>query len=600
MAMQPPMRLPNGQIQPGIILLREGTDTSQGKAQLISNINACAAVAEAIRSTLGPRGMDKLLFDGQKVTISNDGATIMKLLDIVHPAAKVLSEISTSQDAEVGDGTTSVVLLGSEILQQVKPLIEDGLHPTIIIKGIRKAATYALKRLSEICVEPDIERRKRLAILASTALNSKLIANYKSLFAPMVVDAVLAVENETTGYLDLQMVGVKKVPGGSVSDSFFVQGVAFKKTFSYAGFEQMTKLFQGDVQLLLLNIELELKSEKDNAEIQITDPDDYQKIVDAEWTIIYEKLDACVQCGAHVILSKLPIGDLATQYFADRGLFCAGRVPEDDLDRVAKATGGVVQTSLLDLSQRTNVLGHCGHFEEKQLGGERYNVFTDCPKAKTATIVLRGGSEQFIEESHRSIHDALMIAKRAAEVGIKNHNDAVVGAVVGGGGAIEMALSKSLRDQALSIAGKDQLILLAFAKALEIIPRQLATNSGFDSTDVLNALRQKHAKASTTGPLQTWFGVDCSQPGIVDTLQAEIWEPAANKANALAAAAEAAVVVLSVDETVTNPKSEQPGAADKSGVSLAEQQRRTAAMAQGGGMQSLMGRHGGKGVRRLK
>ncbi|KAH8096168.1 hypothetical protein JL720_3521 [Aureococcus anophagefferens] len=306
--------------------------------------------------------MDKLMYDGNKVTISNDGATIMKLLDIVHRRG-VLAEISMSQDSEVGDGTTSVVLLAGEMLKQVKPFVEDGLHPQTIARGVRKAVDLVSARLKAIAVTPpEAMRRKRLEILAGTALNSKLIANYKDLFAPMVVDAIMALD---TSLLDLKLVGVKKVPGGSVTDSFA----------------------------------LELKSEKENAEVRISDPDDYQSIVDAEWQIIYDKLDFCVDCGANVVLSKLPIGDLATQYFADRGLFCAGRVPDQDMERVVKATGAVTQTSVLDLTRARAAL-----FEEKQVGNERYNVFTGCPAAKTATIVLRGGSEQFIEESHRSIH----------------------------------------------------------------------------------------------------------------------------------------------------------------------------------------------------
>ncbi|KAJ1445230.1 chaperonin Cpn60/TCP-1 family [Pelagophyceae sp. CCMP2097] len=567
--------------QPGIILLREGTDSSQGKAQLISNINACGAVVDSVRSTLGPRGMDKLMYDGQRVTISNDGATIMKLLDIVHPAARVLAEISMSQDSEVGDGTTSVVLLGGEILKQVKTFVEDGLHPQAIVRGVRRATRLAIDKLDELAVTlPEAERRNRLMVLASTALNSKLIANYKGLFAPMVVDAVSALDPENG--LDLNLVGVKKVAGGSVMDSFLVQGVAFKKTFSYAGFEQQPKSFK-DTKILLLHVELELKSEKENAEVRITDPDAYQSIVDAEWSIIYEKLDLCVASGANVVLSKLPIGDLATQYFADRGLFCAGRVPDDDMRRVSKATGGVVQTSVLDMA-RPGVCGTCASFEEKQVGGERFNVFTGCPGAKTATIVLRGGSEQYIEESHRSIHDALMIVKRGA-VDVR---------VVGGGGAIEMEISKALREAALGIAGKDQLVVLAFAKALEIVPRQLAINSGFDATDVLTALRNKHDEAGGT-----WFGVNCDVEGVVDTMVGQIWEPALNKANALAAASEAACVILGIDETVRNPRSQDPGAADASGVSLAQQQQRTSQAMGGRGMAGLMGR-GGRGVKRLK
>jgi len=558
-------------MQPQIILLKEGTDTSQGKGQLISNINACQAVADSVRTTLGPRGMDKLVFDGRKTTISNDGATIMKLLEVVHPAAKMLVDISMSQDAEVGDGTTSVVLLAGEFLKQVKPFVEDGVHPQILIKAYRRAALLAQDKLKEVAVhiasdDPDATRHM-LEKCACTALNSKLISQHQDFFAPMVVDAIQVLDDD----LDLSLVGVKKVPGGSVTDSFAVPGVAFKKTFSYAGFEQQPKSFKNP-KILLLNLELELKSEKDNAEVRIEDPSQYQAIVDAEWNIIYEKLEKCVESGAQIILSKLPIGDLATQYFADRDLFCAGRVPDDDCQRVSRATGAVMNTTVNDL--KPEVLGECGAFEERQVGDERYNLFTGCPSAKTVTLVLRGGSEQFIEESERSVHDALMIVKR----GMKCKS------VVAGGGAIEMELSRYLRNYSRNIEGKAQLIINAFAKALEIIPRQLADNAGFDSTDILNRLRQKHYKDPEGG---LWFGVDVDKEGICDTYLNHVWEPADNKMNSIASACEATCMILSIDETVRNPKSEQPGAGmggRGGGVS--------AAMG-GGGMRGMLG--GGRG-----
>ncbi|GLE02951.1 hypothetical protein PINS_up020083 [Pythium insidiosum] len=530
-------------MQPQIILLKEGTDTSQGKAQLISNINACQAVMEAVRTTLGPRGMDKLIHAGNKTTISNDGATIMNLLDVVHPAAKTLVDISLSQDAEVGDGTTSVVLLGAEFLRQAKPFIEDNMHPQMIIKAYRKAGQLAVQKIREIEIKvsesDEVGRRQMLERVAGTALNSKLISRHKPFFSPMIVDAVLSLNED----LDISMVGVKKVQGGSVTDSFLVKGVAFKKTFSYAGFEQQPKSFVNP-KILLLNVELELKSEKENAEIRIDDPTKYQSIVDAEWNIIYEKLELCVKTGAQIILSKLPIGDLATQYFADRGLFCAGRVAQDDMERTMRATGGVVQTSVNDMGP--NVLGSCGRFEERQVGGERYNIFMECPEAKSATIVLRGGADQFIEEAHRSVHDALMVVKRAV----------ASSTVVAGGGAIEMEVSRHLRQYARTIEGKSQLLVNAYAKAFEVIPRQIADNAGHDSTDILNRLRQKHFKDPEEGK---WFGVDINTGGICDTYESHVWEPAANKINSIAAATEAACLILSVDETVRNPKSEQPG-----------------------------------------
>lgn len=535
-------------MQPGIILLREGTDTSQGKAQLISNINATQAIVDAVRTTLGPRGMDKLMIDERGIaTISNDGATIMKLLDIVHPAARTLVDIAKSQDAEVGDGTTSVVLLAGEILKEAKPFVEDGVHPQIIIRAYRQAATLALAKIKEISVkirrENQAEFRSLLEKCAATSLSSKLVAQQKDFFAKLVVDAVMILGD----LLPLSMIGMKKVQGGALEDSELVTGVAFKKTFSYAGFEMQPKKYSNP-KIVLLNVELELKREKENAEIRIDNVAEYQAIVDAEWEILYDKLQKIYNTGAKVILSKLPIGDVATQWFADRDVFCAGRVPDEDLQRTMKACGGAIQSSVNNLTPE--ILGECEQFEERQVGGERFNFFRGCPKSKTCTIIMRGGAEQFIEETERSLHDAIMIVRRT----IKND------AVVAGGGAIEMELSKFLREHSKTIAGKQQLIIAAFAKALEVIPRNLCDNAGFDSTNILNKLRQRHAQEGGT-----WFGVDVYNETIADNFESAVWEPAVVKINALTAASEAACLIMSVDETVKNPTSNVAGAQAQAG-----------------------------------
>lgn len=321
-------------------------------------------------------------------------------------------------------------------------------------------------------------------------------------------------------------------------------------------------------KILLLNIELELKSEKENAEVRLDDPSKYQAIVDAEWNIIYDKLARCAESGAKIVLSRLAIGDLATQYFADRDIFCAGRVQEEDLRRVAEATGAKVQTTVNNL--RGDALGSCDRFEERQVGADRYNLFTGCPQAHTATMVLRGGSEQFLDEADRSLHDAVMIVRRA----LKSPQ------VVPGGGAVDMEVSRHLRDHARSIPGKSQLFINAFARALEVIPRQLADNAGFDATDVLNRLRQKHAAKEESGRN---FGIDVNTGGVVDTFAAFVWEPAVVKVNAITSAAEAACLVLSVDETVRNPRSEAPDMSGGGGM--------------GGGMRGR-GRGRGRGMRR--
>lgn len=526
-------------MQPQILVLKEGTDSAQGKQQVISNINACQAIVDAIRTTLGPRGMDKLIVDNRgKATISNDGATIMKLLDIVHPAAKTLVDIAKSQDAEVGDGTTSVVMLAGEFLKQCKQFVEEGVHPRVIIKSFRRATQLALEKINELSVgvakENKEELRELLVKCAATAMSSKLIHQQKDFFSHMVVDAVQQLDE----LLPLNMIGIKKVQGGSLEDTMLVTGVAFLKTFSYAGFEMQEKQYENP-KIALLNVELELKAEKENAEVRVDNVEEYQKVVDAEWNILYEKLDLIVKSGAKIVLSKLPIGDVATQYFADRGLFCAGRVMEEDLNRTMRSCGGSIQTTVHDLNDGT--LAQCALFEEKQIGGERYNFFTGVPKGKSCTIILRGGAEQFMEETERSLHDAIMIVRRA----IKND------AVVAGGGAIEMEISKYLRDCSRSVAGKEQLIIAAMAKALEIIPRQLCDNAGFDATNILNKLRQKHAQGGL------WYGVDIMNEDIADNYEKCVWEPAVVKINAITAASEAACLILSVDETVKNPRSGQ-------------------------------------------
>ncbi|KAI1291773.1 T-complex protein 1 subunit eta [Halotydeus destructor] len=528
-------------MQAPIILLKEGTESQQGRSQVISNINACQAIAEAVRTTLGPRGMDKLIVDSKgSVTISNDGATILKKLEVTHPAARTLVDISKSQDAEVGDGTTSVTLLAAEFLKQCKTFVEEGLHPQIIVRSLRKGCQLSVQRINEISVKIDksvdstVEKRSLLEKCAMTTLSSKLVSHQKEFFSKIVVDAVMNLDE----LLPLNMIGVKKVQGGALEESMLITGVAFKKTFSYAGFEMQPKKYSTP-KIALLNIELELKAERDNAEVRVDNVQEYQNIVDAEWKILYEKLANIHESGAKVVLSKLPIGDVATQYFADRDMFCAGRVPDEDLQRTMKACGGAILTTVQDLSASN--LGSCGSFEEIQIGSERFNIFTDCPQTKTVTIILRGGAEQFIEETERSLHDAIMIVRRT----LKNDS------IVAGGGAIEMELSKYLRDHSRTIAGKEQLLIGAMAKAYEIIPRQLCDNAGFDATNILNKLRQKHAADGM------WFGVDIFSEDIADNLAACVWEPAVVKINAITAASEAACLILSVDETIKAPKAQQ-------------------------------------------
>lgn len=423
------------------------------------------------------------------------------------------------------------MVLAGEILKEIKEYVEQGVSSQTTMKGLRLASRMAVNKIKEIAVSTtESNQRETLRKLAATAMSSKLIHRNADFFTKMVVDAVLSLDQDD---LNERLIGIKKVTGGGLQDSLFVDGVAFKKTFSYAGFEQQPKTF-ANPQIVCLNVELELKSEKDNAEVRIDQVAEYQAIVDAEWQIIFNKMEALHATGAKVVLSKLPIGDLATQYFADRDIFCAGRVAAADLDRVVLATGASIQSTCSAIAPEH--LGTCERFEERQVGDQRFNFFSGCPGANTCTLVLRGGAEQFIAEVERSLHDAIMIVKRA----LTNRT------IVAGGGACEMEVSKYLHQYAdKNIPHKQQSIIKSFAKALEVIPRQLCDNAGFDATDILNRLRVEHRKGNV------WAGVDFVNEGVRDNMEAFVWEPALVKVNAIQAAVEAACLILSVDETIS-------------------------------------------------
>eukprot|EP00915_Cephaloidophora_sp_WS-2016_P005133 GHVH01006820.1.p1 GENE.GHVH01006820.1~~GHVH01006820.1.p1 ORF type:complete len:544 (-),score=74.55 GHVH01006820.1:59-1690(-) len=525
-----------------IVLLRDGVEDSQGTGHIITNINACSAIADILKTTLGPRGMDKLITNGRTTTISNDGATIIDHLNIEHPAARMLVDISKAQDEEVGDGTTTVILLASELLSLAKELVEEKMPISDIIKGFRQGEVMAQKSLDKVVedlsTKSEKEKREAFKRCAVTTLNSKVIGGISiDHFASLATDACFMLGPN----VPIENIAVQKVVGGSVEESELVRGVAFEKTFSYAGFELAPKQFTKP-KICLLNHELELKAEKDNAEVRITDPSQYRRIIEAEWKIIYDKLDSIMSTGCNIVISKLPIGDLATQYFADRGVFCAGRVDSGDVQRLATASGARVQTSLFGID--SSCLGIVDTFEEKDIGSLRYNYFC-CADAKTCTVILRGGATQYIDEVERSFHDALCVIRRC----IKTSK------VVAGGGAVDLHLSNVIRQHSLETPGKAQLALLSYARSFEVIPRTLAINSGMDATLVLNQLRVKHHRGDEDS---SHFGIDCYAKCITNTYDAFVWEPALIKKNAISAATEAACTILQVDETIRHPSNRTP------------------------------------------
>ncbi|KAM0681597.1 T-complex protein 1 subunit eta [Glugoides intestinalis] len=487
-------------------------DCRSGVAHVLSNIEVCTEVAGHLATTLGPYGLDKLFY-GKKFLITNDGATILENMDFRHPVAKMLCSLSKSQDREVGDGTTSVILLTAAILTSLEPLIKEDFSIEKIRKNLIVIRKQCLAHLESLKLEFSQEN---LIKLAETCLNSKNLRGDKRHFATLLIEA-LSCDTDT---------GIEKVPGGALSDSFLVQGVAFKKTFTYAGYEQQPKKIENP-RICFLNIELEWKGERENAELKIESVSEYQKIVDAEWSIIDQKLEDIINSGANVVLSTMSIGDYATQYFARKGIFSAGRV--HGLDKVARAFNGRVTNSTKYLQ-----LGKCDLFEERQLGDCRYNYF-ESSKAKTRTLILRGPGTEIQEEVERSVHDAICVIKTA----LKYNN------VVCGGGSVEMQMSKLCRDLSFKADSEDIFVYRAISMAFEKIPSQLAANFGLDSITVLQKLRQVHTTNKS-------FGI--SLKGTEDMEPIGVLEPMEIKKNILKGAFNTVDAILSIDSTIITKK----------------------------------------------
>lgn len=500
------------------------SDPREGRPQVISNIDICTKVSEHLESTLGPYGMDKM-FVGQELVVTNDGATILKNMKITHPVGKLLSALSESQDNEVGDGTTSVVVLAAEILNSLKPLIKDNFPFESIKECIEEMKVACVKHLEEL----EVEFRDEIVYkLAETCMTSKNVRHEKEHFARMIVDALRGVDME-----EMESIGIKKIQGGGIGDSMVVNGVAFEKCFTYAGYEQQPKRIRNP-RVLCLHVELEWKSERDNAEVRIGSVEEYQRVVDAEWTIIKRKLEEIIESGANVVLSSLPIGDYATQYFARKNVFCAGRVPREDLERVVKSCGGSILSSTDYLE---GSVGSCEVFEERQLGKVRYNYF-EGGSADACTMILRGPGQEMLEEIERAVHDAMCVVRTV----LKKKR------VVTGGGSVEMELSKLVRGASLGYKDKKMFVARAVAQALEKIPSLLARNFGLDTISTIQDLRKEHA----AGNIHMGVGLK----NIEDMRSLGVYEPLEVKKSMIKAAFDAAISIVMIDSTIVVEKNQ--------------------------------------------
>jgi len=517
--------------QTPILILKEGTSREKGKGAHQNNIAAAKAIADAIRSTLGPRGMDKMLVDSMgDVVITNDGATILKEIDVEHPAAKMLVEVAKTQDAECGDGTTTSVVLAGELLKKAEDLLDANVHPTVIAQGYRMAAEKALDVLMKNSLNISTKDSKKLKRIASTALRSKIADQAGDMLSDISVKAVNAVaEKRGTRYVvDVDNIQIVKKQGGSINDTELIEGVILDKEPVHSGMPHHIKV----PRIALIDSSLEIKKTEVDAKIQIRDPAQLQAFLDEEEATLKGMVDTIVASGANVVFCQKGIDDLAQHYLAKNDIYVVRRVKKSDMEKLSKATGADIVTDLDDLNKSS--LGKAGEVDLRTIGDDKMTFVSGCKKAAAVSILLRGGTEHIVDEMDRSLHDALSVVALAIEDGRINAG--------GGASAIEIALK--LRDYAATVGGREQMAIDAFANAVEIVPKTLAENAGLDSINAILDLRQAHKKG------QKYAGLNVHTGKVVNMVDAEVIEPLRVGTQAIQSATEAAVMVLRIDDVI--------------------------------------------------
>jgi thermosome len=527
------------------LILKEGTSRSQGREGQRANIEAALVVAESIRSSLGPKGMDKMLVDGfGDVTISNDGATILDEMDVQHPAGKMMVEVAKAQDEEVGDGTTSAVVLAGELLNRALVLINKGIHPTQVVDGYSLAGERALELLEKLSTRVNPTDRNLLGKVAKIALASKLLAEHKDHVADIAVKAILAVAEKTGDRYraDVDDVKVEKKPGGSLTDTVLIEGVLLDKEVVHPG---MPKRIQ-NARIAILNCPLEVEKTEFDAKLNIENPAQMKSFLDEEDKILRDMVERISSVGANVVVCEKGVDDVAQHFLAKKGILAVRRVKQSDMEKMAKATGGRIVTNLDDLKKTD--LGEARLVEERKVSDDKMTFVEGCRDPKAVSILVRGGTERVVDEAERALHDALCVVR-----------DVVVDPrVVIGGGATELELSRMLAVYSDKLSGKEQLAARAYAEALEIIPATLAENAGMDSVTSLLELKVKHQSST-----QRNTGVDPIKGRVWDVSKLEVYEPLVVKAQALKSASEAAQMILRIDDVIAASKSKAEGGPPK-------------------------------------
>jgi len=522
-----------------VVILKDGAEQSKGREAQKNNIAAAKIIAEIVHTSLGPRGMDKMLVDSLgDVTITNDGATILKEIDVQHPAAKMLVEISKTTDNEVGDGTTSAVVLAGALLEHAESLIIQDVHPTIIVDGYRKAAKKAKQFLDDIAEKITANDKASLLKIAKTSMQTKLVRKNSDQLAEMVVKAVLSVaeKNDEKYTVDIDDIKVEKKSGGSINDSAIVKGIVLDKEIVHSGMPN--KVTAG--KIALINTALEINKTETDAKINITNPQQMKSFLDEENRMLKTMVDKVIGSGATVVLCQKGIDDMAQHYLAKAGILAVRRVKESDMTKLAKATGARVVNNLDDLFEKD--LGSAELIQEKKVEEDKWVFVEGCKHPKSVTLLLRAGSQRVVDEVERSIHDSLMVVKDVMELP----------SIVAGGGSPETYAATKIRNWAKSLEGREQLAAEKFADALEAIPLALAENAGMDPIDTLTNLRSKQIKG------EKWFGIDVMKAKVGNMKTSDIIEPLAVKQQIVSAASEAACMILRIDDVIATAKSAGP------------------------------------------
>ena len=522
-----------------VFILKDGAERDQGKSAQRNNIAAAKVIAEAVRTSLGPRGMDKMLVDQfGDVTITNDGATILKEIDVQHPAAKMVVEVSKTQDDEVGDGTTTSVILTGELLKRAEKLLDQKIHPTVITEGFRKASEKALEILEKIGKKVDPKDEKVLANVAMTSMSSKIVNENKDKMADIAVKACLAVLEEIDGKLvvDIDKIQIQKKEGDSIDATELIEGVILDKEVVNPA---MPKRIE-NAKILLLQEAMEIKKTEFDAKLSITSADQIQSFLDQEEQMLKDIVDKVAATGANIVICQKGIDDLVQHFLAKKGIMAIRRVKKSDLSKLSKATGGIIFTNFEGLDG--SKLGMAGVVEERKIMKENWIFVEKCNDPKAVSILIRGGTELVTDEADRAIHDALCVVKDVVEEPL----------VVAGGGAPEIEVAKQLREYAETLSGREQLAVKVFADSLDIIPKTLAENAGADQIDVLMKLRAEHGQGNASA------GVDSDANVQKDMMTLGVVEPIVVKKQAIKSASEAAQMILRIDDVISGTSSGGP------------------------------------------